>query len=137
MSSGALTQAERAILGQLADALIPAAPGALSASQAGVSDQLLAQAVGYAPNLPTLLRGIIGSVGGRPPHDALLALKQSDSAAYDSFCEAVAAIYFLSPQVRTAVGFPGREPKPARVDVAELEELLMPVLEAGFAPRAT
>ncbi len=137
MSSEPLTAAERVLLGELADALIPPAPGALSASQAGVADHLLAQAAVYAPSLPALLRRIIGKVGGRPPHAALLSLKQSDSAAYDSFCEAVAAIYFMSPEVRTTVGFPGREPKPARVDVAELEELLMPVLEAGFAPRAT
>lgn len=136
MSGKALTEAERAVLDGLADALIPGAPNALSASQAGVADHLLAQAAGYAPNLPTLLRRIIGTVDGRPPHVALLSLKQSDGAAYDSFCETIAAIYFLSPKVCTAVGFPGREPKPARVDVAELEELLMPVLEAGFGPRA-
>ncbi len=131
-----LTSAERAILEKLADTLIPPAPGAISASQAGVADNLLTQAGYFAPSLPALLRGVIGNVGGRPPHDALLSLKQSDAAAYDSFCETIAAIYFMSPEVRTSIGFPGREPKPARVDIAELEELLMPVIEAGFAPRA-
>jgi hypothetical protein len=35
------------------------------------------------------------------------------------------------------VGFPGREPLPTRIDVAANEDLLVPVLEAGFGPRPT
>jgi hypothetical protein len=35
------------------------------------------------------------------------------------------------------VGFPGREPAPARIDIADIEDLLVPVLEAGFGPRPT
>lgn len=135
MSAEPLTDAERKLLEGLADALIPPAPGHLSASEAGVGGELLAQALTYAPDLATMLRRVIASVAGHTPQQALAALKQSDPAAYDGFCESIAAIYFLSPKVRAAVGFPGREPKPARVDVADLEELLMPVLEAGFAPR--
>ncbi|MBL8575636.1 MAG: hypothetical protein JNK47_00295 [Mesorhizobium sp.] len=135
MSSGSLSAAERDILGSLADVLIPPATGAICASGAGVSGVLLDQAQSYAPDLPERLRGVIAKVGNLGPAQALQALKASDGAAYDGFCETIAAIYFLSPQVRAAVGFPGREPKPARVDVADLEELLLPVLEAGFAPR--
>ena len=77
----------------------------------------------------------LAQAGDGDPAAALAALKARDGAAYDAFCETIAAIYFLSPQVRRAVGFPGREPKPARVEVTDLEDLLMPVLEAGFAPR--
>lgn len=135
MTGESLTIAERDVLAALADTLIPAAPGRLSASQAGVADTLLAQAMAYDPDLAARLRRVIGAAE-KGPQQTLLSLKQGDAAAYDSFCETIAAIYFLSPQVRAAVGFPGREPKPARVDVAELEDLLMPVLEAGFEPRA-
>lgn len=135
MNSEALTAAERAMLDGLADTLIPPAPRALSASQAGVSGPLLAQAEAYASDLPARLRKIIQEAGESAPAAALQALKARDAAAYDGFCETIAAIYFLSPRVRTAVGFPGREPKPARVEVTDLEELLMPVLDAGFAPR--
>lgn len=135
MSSEQLTQAERAVLEKLADALIPAAPGCLSATDAGVGDNLLAQATTYAPSLPALLRRVVVKVGERTPQTALLSLKKDDPAAYDVFCEMIAAIYFLSPQVRAGVGFPGREPKPAKVDVSDLEDLLLPVMEGGFSPR--
>lgn len=135
MNAEPLTDAERRLLEGLADALIPPAPGHLSASEAGVAGELLVQALTYAPDIVAILRKVIASVEGRTPLQTLAAFKQSDPAAYDGFCETIAAIYFLSPKVRAAVGFPGREPRPARTDVADLEELLMPVLEAGFAPR--
>lgn len=136
MSDEPLNAAERTRLDGLADTLIPPAPGHLSASEAGIAGTLLEQALTYAPGLVSVLRTVIVTVGDTPPRLALQALKERDPATYDSFCETIAAIYFLSPNVRAAVGFPGREPKPARVDVADLEDLLMPVLEAGFAPRA-
>jgi hypothetical protein len=136
MNTEPLSLSERSILATLADTLIPPAPGCLSASEAGIAGQRLDQALSYAPSLADMLRRVIGTVGNAAPQAALSSLKESDAAAYDIFCETIAAIYFLSPEVRTAVGFPGRDPKPARVDVSDLEELLMPVLEAGFAPRA-
>ncbi|MGE0283150.1 MAG: hypothetical protein AB7P20_21375 [Rhizobiaceae bacterium] len=132
-----LNEAELETLGSLADALIPAAPGARSATQAGVTETLLQQAETYAPDLPERLRKVISLTGQRPAADVLSDLKQSSPASYDSFCETIAAIYFMSPAVRASVGFPGREAAPARVDIADIEELLMPVLEAGFGPRST
>ena len=62
VSSEQLTQAERAVLEKLADALIPAAPGCLSATDAGVGDDLLAQATTYVPSLPALLRRVVVKV---------------------------------------------------------------------------
>lgn len=132
-----LDHAELSTLGSLADALIPPAAGGHSATQAGVTGALLQQAEVYAPDLPERLRKVIKLAEGEAPDSVLAGLKQLDPAAYDGFCETIAAIYFMSPEVRAAVGFPGREAKPARTDVSELEELLMPVLEAGFGPRPT
>ncbi len=136
MSNEPLTALECSVLDRLADTLIPPARDAICASQAGVSGSLLVQAETYAPDLPGRLRTVISEATGIEPVAALTALKLRDSAAYDAFCETIAAIYFLSPQVRATIGFAGREPKPARVEVSDLEDLLMPVLEAGFAPRA-
>ena len=53
---------ERAVLEKLADALIPPAPGFLSATEAGVGDDLLAQATTYVPSLPALLRRVVATV---------------------------------------------------------------------------
>ena len=135
--TAALTPDECAALDRLADVLIPDAPGHLSASQAGVGGDLLARAMSYAPDVADRLRGVIGAAQGMAPDAALRAFRLRDAAGYDAFCETIAAIYFLSPQVRATVGFPGREARAARTDVAELEDLLMPVLEGDFTPRAT
>ena len=128
-----LDDAERARLAQLADLLIPTAEGALSASEAGIGGKLLDQIQKHAPERIALLRRVVGMPG--TPDMALRSFMAEDRAAYDSFCETIAAAYFMAPEVRRNVGFPGREPVPARIDVADIEELLLPVLETGFEPR--
>lgn len=128
-----LNQAERVRLAQLADLLIPKAEGALSASEAGIAGKLLDEIEKHAPERIALLRRVVAGKG--TPEEALRALVGSDRSAYDSFCETIAAAYFMAPDVRRKVGFPGREPVAARIDVADIEDLLLPVLEAGFEPR--
>lgn len=128
-----LNKVERLRLAQLADLLIPKAKGALSASEAGIADKLLDQIEQHASERIVLLRRVINSSG--TPDEALRSVLISDRATYDSFCETIAAAYFMSPEVRKNVGFPGREPVAARIDVADIEDLLLPVFEAGFEPR--
>jgi len=137
MSITFLTPEERQKVAEIADVLIPPSPKGFSASEAGIAGTLLDSLETYVPERLALVRRVIALESGRTPESALSTLRMEDAAAYDSFCETVAALYFMAPKVREAVGFPGRQPKPARVEVAELEDLLMPVLEAGFAPRAT
>jgi hypothetical protein len=131
-----LTDGEREAFGRLADALIPAGTRGPSASEAGVAGPLLAQALAFLPDLAERLRPVLTRARGTAPAVVLAELRRTDPDAYDGFCETVAAIYFLSPEVRLAVGYPGRVATPARIDAAELENLLMPVLEAGFVPRS-
>lgn len=132
-----LTDGERVRLAAFADVLIPkGSDGALAASEAGIAGPLLEKVEEYAPERIALLHAVLA----RPEPDpaaALAGLKAEDRATYDAFAEMIAAAYFMSPAVRRRVGFPGREPVPARIDVADIEDLLMPVLEAGFAPRPT
>lgn len=137
MSITFLTPQERQKVAEIADVLIPPSPKGFSASEAGIAGTLLDSLEAHVPERLALVRRVIALESGRTPESALLTLRMEDAAAYDSFCETIAALYFMAPKVREAVGFPGRQPKPARVEVTELEDLLMPVLEAGFAPRAT
>jgi hypothetical protein len=137
MSTTPLTSDERQTVAAIADMLIPPSPKGFSASQAGIAGPLLDALEIHVPERLALVRRVIALQAGRTPQGGLDALRQEDAAAYDSFCETVAALYFMAPQVRERVGFPGRLPKLARVDVTDLEELLIPVLEAGFGPRET
>lgn len=136
MSIAGLTQEEREKVAGIADVLIPASPRGFSASEAGIAGPLLDSLETHVPERLALVRRVLELEAGGTPQAALDALRGEDAGAYDSFCETVAALYFMAPKVREAVGFPGRLPRPARVEVTELEELLMPVLEGGFAPRS-
>ena len=137
MTPTPLTPSERRAVASLADALIPPSPRGLSASEAGMAGDLLDALETHAPERLGLLRIAIAHGVGTTPQGALAALRAADAVAYDGFCETIAAIYFMAPNVREAIGFPGRLPRPARIEVTDIEDLLMPVLEAGFAPRAT
>jgi hypothetical protein len=137
MTQAPLTAAEREMLAALGDVLIPPSPGQFSASEAGLGGELADILERHAPERIALVRHAVGFAGSATPALAIARLRAEDSAAYDRFCETVAAVYFMAPKVRDAVGFPGRLPKPARIDVTEIEDLLEPVLESGFAPRPT
>jgi hypothetical protein len=114
--------------------LIPKADGALSAGEAGIAGPLLARVEEYAPERIALLRAVVARPGPDPA-TALAGLMGEDLATYDAFAETIAAACFMSPEVRRRVGFPGREPVPARMDVGDVEDLLLPILAAGFALR--
>ncbi len=131
-----ISDAERRALERLADTLIPLAPGGLSASEAGIGRDLLDRIVEHVPERVALLRHAIELEASATPEAALATLRDRDAAAYDSFCETIAAAYFMSDTVRVQVAYPGRIAVPARIDVVDIEDLLMPVLEGGFAPRA-
>jgi hypothetical protein len=132
MSALGLTAAETARLNALADALIPAGADAISASGAGVFGTLLPAALGYAPEILPFCRKVLAAL---PDGAGIAALRTHDPALFERFAETVAAIYFMSSAVRAAVGFPGRAAVPARIDPADLEELLLPVLAGDFEPR--
>jgi hypothetical protein len=137
MSTAPLTSAERTALGALADVLIPPSPNGFSASEAGLVADLPDILESHAPERFALMRRALACGEGTTPENALARLRQDDPAAYDRFCETIAAVYFMAPKVREAVGFPGRLPKPARMDAGDIEDLLLPVLDGGFAPRPT
>jgi len=136
MTQPNLSEAERRAIERLADTLIPSAPGCLSASQAGIGRDLLDRIVEHVPERVALLRQAVELAESETPEAALATLRERDPGAYDSFCEAIAAAYFMSDAVRAQVAYPGRIAVPARIDVVDIEDLLMPVLEGGFAPRA-
>lgn len=106
----ALDHEERRMLAALADQLILPAPGAISASEAGIAGLLLDKIAQYAPERFGLLRLVIEAAAKTGPVAALETLKADDRIIYDSFCETIAAAYFMSADVRRKVGFPAANP---------------------------
>lgn len=130
----ALSDQARVRLAALADQLIPAGPdGLLSASAAGIAGPLLDRALLVDPGLEALFSRMLDAVAEGA---SIWHLRDVDPALFERVAEAVAAIYFMAPAVREQIGFPGREPVLARIDIVDIEDILVPVLEAGFEPRA-
>jgi hypothetical protein len=135
MNTILFTPVQRARLAALADQVIPAGNGAASASEAGISTDLLDRVIVLVPERAALLQRVVQRSATLPPDAALTTLREQDRAEYDLFCETVAGAYFMSPLVRDQIRYPGRVPVPARSDIADMEDLIMVVYEAGFAPR--
>ena len=126
------TDAQRTRLETFADQLIPHDNTHPSASQTGVLRALYETALTYNPDIAATLSTVLDTV----PGGDIFALRKADPTLFERFAETIGAIYFMDTGVRNAIGFPGREARAARTDPAEMEDLLMPVLEAEFIPRA-
>ncbi len=107
----ALTDAQRAQLGAIADQLIPAGGGMPSASEAGVAGQYLDEVLTSLPDLGPALETALAAVDGLEP-DAALAVLREDAAAWGVLTAVVPGAYFMNPAIRAAIGYPGLERRP-------------------------
>ena len=107
----ALTDSQRAQLGALADQLIPAGGGLPSASDAGVAGRYLDEVLGSLPDLREPLQAALRAVDGLEPAAASAVLRE-DPAAWSVLTAIVPAAYFMNPEIRAAIGYPGLEKRP-------------------------
>jgi hypothetical protein len=132
-----LSEARRAQLGAIADELIPAGSGMPSASEAGVAGRYLDEVLAARPDLASPLEAALASVEG--VEDAIAALR-ADAGAWGVITAVVPAAYFLNPEMRAAIGYPGLEARPIDPDAAPdyLEDgLLDSVVARGPVYRPT
>lgn len=130
--------AENATLAVLADSLIPRSGEHPSASDVGVPGHLLDRAVRVVPGATERVQDVaVRFAGTTTPESDLESLRVEEPAAFDLFAELVAGAYFMSDDVRRIIGYPGQPQVAARTDLEDFVDLVMPVLEAGHAPRAT
>ena len=132
-----MNDAQRASLAAIADVLIPAGSGMPSASEAGVGGQFLDEVLAARPDLAEPLEAALASVEGAD--DAIAALR-ADAGAWGVITAVVPAAYFLNPDMRAAIGYPGLEARPIDPDAAPdyLEDgLLDSVVARGAVYRPT
>lgn len=131
-------EAEREVLADLADVLIPAGDGRPSASQAEVAGQWLDAALTARPDLAQALKKLIKKPRTGTPHDIVADLRANDPSAFEVLAEVVPGAYFMNPDVRTAIGYSGQDrreidPHPDYMD----DGLLESVIRRGPIYRAT
>jgi hypothetical protein len=107
---------DRERLGELADALIPAGAGMPSATEAGAVGEWLDAVLRARPDLAVPLGAVAAATAGMPAADALAALPRHDPGAWAAFTTAVPAAYFMNPDVRARLGYPGQQAVPIDPD---------------------
>jgi hypothetical protein len=123
------TESERKRLAGLADVLIPAADGRLSASEADVAGSGLDQFVATCPEMAAGLRQVLLKVGDEGACKAVETLRINDAATFGVLAEFAAGTYFLNPKVREAIGYAGQiarpiDPAPDYLDDGLLESVI-------------
>lgn len=107
-----LGETYRATLAGLADLLIPAAYGMPAASQAGVTGHWLDEVLRLRPDFGPPLAAILERVRAMDAGAALAEIRTSDPDGFFVLTEVVAGGYFLNPEVRQAIGYPGQQSVP-------------------------
>lgn len=139
-STPSLGEPERAVLGRLADVLIPNAGGMPSASEAGAAGRWLDEVLEVRPDFGRPLLAVIDAARGADPAVAVERLRVSDPAGFGVLTEVVAGAYFFNPQVRKAIGYGGQQQVPiVAEDPPDYEQdgLLASVVARGPVYRPT
>jgi hypothetical protein len=140
----ALTDDEQASLLRIADTLIPAAGPNPKASDAEEFVPYLHLALAARADVfDAVLKAVseLADVADEWLHSALKTMWAEDKFTFDPLSSIIAGAYFMTPQVKELIGYPGQHRDPAGLEDAadELETgILDPVLERGpiYVPAA-
>jgi hypothetical protein len=132
----------RATLAGLADVLIPAGDNQSlpSASQAGVAERFLDDVLTALPEVAEPLAALLLSLRGQEPAAAVARLQAENPAGFDLLSTVVAGAYFLNPDIRQKIGYPGQQAIPIPVEDPpdyEQDGLLASVISRGPIYRPT
>jgi hypothetical protein len=126
-----LSEEEEHLYASLADLLIPEADGMPSASQAEVPSRWLHEALRFRPDLAVPLRRALDLARGQDPAGVLTLVNGGDPEAFEALGTLTAGAYFLNPETRRLVGYPGQVAVPIRDDVDDYIDMLARVVERG------
>jgi hypothetical protein len=138
--AGGLTTAERARLADLEVILIPAADGMPSARDAPGAGTWLDRAVAVRSDLLPALRRAVAKADGAKSVEAIASTLADDPAAIIALTVLVSGAYYMNPEVRARLGYPGQEARPADPPGTPTflsDGLLERVLERGARYRPT
>jgi hypothetical protein len=101
----------------VADDLIPQAAGMPAPSSLDIGGRRLDVVVSSRPDLVDgLRRALEAAFGVRDSIGWLEALSAGDPSAYEALVTVVVAGYYLHPEVKRLLGYPGQKPQPVSVD---------------------
>jgi hypothetical protein len=127
-----LNDAQSATLRRLADVLIPSVGSMPAATAAPGFDEWLAVALRARADVIGLLAATLDGCTG-DPEDELRRLDAEDPAAFAVVASIVAGTYYMIPEIRDAIGYPGphREPPDIEQAVDDIMDIIDVVVERG------
>jgi hypothetical protein len=131
---------DRETLAALADVLIPAADGMPAASEAGAAGEQLDEVLRVRSDLGEPLQRLSERARGADPAGEVERLQAEEPDAFEALSTAIAGAYFLNPDVRRRMGYPGQERRPIEAEDPpdyEQDGLLASVVERGTIYRPT
>ncbi len=133
-----ISDRQRAVFAALADILIPAAEGMPSASEAGAEGSALDRVIELRHDKREAFFRGLNKAADRSPAAALEELNRDDPDAMSAIGLFASAAYYLLPEVRALVGYPGQENRPVEAGTEpDYEDLLQAVLDRGPIYRPT
>jgi hypothetical protein len=135
-----LTTAEAAQLADLEVILIPAAGGMPSARDVPGASNWLDRALAVRSDLLPALRRAIAKAHGARSVETIASALSDDPTAMTALTLLVAGAYYMNPEVRTKLGYPGQEARPTDplgTPTFLSDGLLERVLERGARYRPT
>lgn len=104
-------------LARVADGLIPKADGMPAPSSVDIGGRQLDVVIGSRPDLAGDLRGALEAADDvKDPIGWLEALRTEDTAGYEALVTVVVAGYYMHPEVKRLLGYPGQVPQQVSVD---------------------
>ncbi len=133
-----ISDERRATFAKLADLLIPAAEGMPSATQAGADGAALDRVAELRHDKRAAFFRGLDRAAGQDPAAALETLNHDDPEAMGAIGLFASAAYYLQPEVRALVGYPGQENRPVEPDAEpDHADLLQAVIDRGPIYRPT
>ena len=114
----------------IADCMIPSSDDMPSASAVCVDDLLRGKLARYRPDLVAAVGAILSRQTAQSAEEFVGRLEIEDPAAFQQLFQAVAGAYYLSPEVRNRIGYPGQQAEMLPRDGIGVEDLLEEMLEA-------
>jgi hypothetical protein len=116
-AAAAIDERLRARLAAVANGLIPAADGMPAASSVDIGGRQLDAVLASRPDLVDAIRRALEAAGDVDDAIAWIeALRADDPSGYEALVTAVVGGYYLHPEVKRLLGYPGQVPAPVKVD---------------------
>jgi hypothetical protein len=127
-----LTREERARLAALARVMIPGGSGQPGASDLRLQDTPVEEVLRIDASRLAPLRRFLALKGETDDLPAIEMLAQRDPEGFGALSVVLANAYFMQPEVRHAIGYPGQEARDSSVGLnAEDMELVTEVTRRG------